>query len=486
MSISPSMKQCLVTFGAAINQAIICMIPSYTSRLLPQLRRDDSIIAVDDNMASWIASVHGITLFVGNISVPLIMGQYGRKPANLVSNIISLIGWLCIMFSSNVTLILIGNLLQGLSMGMVISLPSIVIAECTNPKNRAIFTSVTLIQLSITSLLVHTIGSYCSWKLTAFVCAIIIFTGLLITIITPESPSWLAEKGKYEESKQAFLWLRGEDGVDEFEHLMNAATRRNNDNKNASKHFLTNAKRKILKNMQALKYRECFMPVLIMIHLYTFGNWCGASTIIIYLQDIFSILTSPDTDINLQIVFTDVLCLCYNIIAIFILKNCKRRFILCSFLSFNILILLCTALYTYCKAHDILPFDYPFIGILLVHLFLFSYLSGILPLTVAIDGEVFCLEYRSFSAGITNLYYSIAISLVIKTFSYLKNCIGFHGTYLLYTGICSYTLLFLLKFMPETKDKTLLDIENEFKKEVVTPNDSNLIKPLTVHDHIAY
>ncbi|XP_059047209.1 proton myo-inositol cotransporter-like [Achroia grisella] len=486
MYITPFMKQCFVTLGASINQAIIAMVPSYTARLLPQLRRDDSTIPIDDNSASWIASIHGFSLFVGNLCLPLIMGLYGRKPASLVSITTSLIGWVCIGLSDNITLILVGKLFHGFSMGMVNSLPSIVIAEYTSPKNRALLTSMTLIQISLMTMLVHTAGSYLGWKFTALICILITFLGIIIIIMTPESPSWLADKGRYEDSKRVFFWLREKDEANEIENTISATRKRRNKRKSTStKDFLNETKTKFFKNLNAIKLRECYLPVLIMIHVYTFTHWCASNPVINYMQDIFSTLTSPDTDINLQIMFTDILGLCYNIIAVFVMRKCKRRFILCTFLSLNIFVLLTTALYSYCKAYNMLPFDHPIIGILLIHLLLFSFLVGIFPLSITIDGEIFSLEYRSFSAGITTLYFTVAISASIKSFPYLKNSIGLHGAYLMYAGISSYCLAFLLKFMPETKNMTLIDIENKFQNgntKVTSNDDSYLVRPLTLQD----
>ncbi|XP_059047207.1 uncharacterized protein LOC131842655 [Achroia grisella] len=477
-----SMGMCFVTLGASFNNAILFMVPSYTARLLPQLQRDDSSIPVDDNSASWIASVHGLTLFAGNLSLPLIMGHYGRKPASLVTNIVSLIGWVFIILSQDVTLILVGKLFQGFSMGMVTALPSIVIAEYTSPKNRALFTSIMIILMTLTTTLVHTTGSYFSWKLTALVCMFITCVGLFIIVITPESPSWLAEKGRYEDSKRVFYWLREKEEINELENIISVISKRIHKS-TTSKGFLTDTKIKLLKNLNAIKLREGYMPILIMVHIYTFGHWCGSNSIVIYIQDVFTALTSPDTDINLQIVYTDIMGFCYNAIAVFVMRKCKRRFILSTFLNLNIFVLLATALYSYCKVNDMLPFDHPIIGIILIHLILFTFLVGIFPLTFALDGEIFSLEYRSFSAGITTLYFTIAISGVVKSFPYLKKSIGLHGTYLIYAGVCSYCSLFLLKFMPETKDKTLLDIENEFKNvTVASDDDSSLVQPIILHD----
>jgi hypothetical protein len=66
----------------------------------------------------------------------------------------------------------------------------------------------------------------------------------------------------------------------------------------------------------------------------------------------------------------------------------------------------------------------------------------------------------------------------------MNDMMGSHGTYWLYAGVCFATIVFVLLFIPETKGKSLQEIEATFAyKEslhvtpYVTPEDSPMTTP---------
>ena len=73
-----------------------------------------------------------------------------------------------------------------------------------------------------------------------------------------------------------------------------------------------------------------------------------------------------------------------------------------------------------------------------------------------------------------NWTFNFAVSL---TFLPLIAAAGRSGTFFIYAGICVLTVLFCWKFVPETKDKTLEEIEGIFKERAGV--DSLLLPPAT-------
>ncbi|KAJ0171200.1 hypothetical protein K1T71_013399 [Dendrolimus kikuchii] len=219
---SPFYRQCFVTLGVTSNVAQFGMVMAFTAVLLPQLKTADSTIQVDTSTGSWIASVPGVALIIGNFTIPTLMSKFGRKIANIVSIVVMIIGWGCIVFATNISMLIIARLLQGLSMGMSTSLGPILIGEYTSPKNRGAFLTTMGLSMSTGTLIVHTVGSYMTWQWTALICTILTFADLLIVVFSPESPSWLADTGRYEQCRRVFKWLRGDEEDDELNKMIEA------------------------------------------------------------------------------------------------------------------------------------------------------------------------------------------------------------------------------------------------------------------------
>lgn len=151
------------------------------------------------------------------------MGIYGRKIANLVSIVPMIIGWVCIVFATSMPFLLIARVLQGLSIGMGVTLGPVLISEYSSPNYRGAFLMSISVNIAVGVLTVHTLGSYLKWQTTALIYAVITIVDFVIVAYSPESPSWLADHGKYEESKRIFRWLRGNDEENELEQMIEAS-----------------------------------------------------------------------------------------------------------------------------------------------------------------------------------------------------------------------------------------------------------------------
>lgn len=468
--ITPFVKQSFVTCGVSINMAAAGLVMGFTTGLLEQLGASDSPIPVDDASGSWIAAIPGFSLVVGNFIVPSVMARYGRKTANLISIVPLIIGWIGIVLANSITALFIARFLQGLCMGMATSLGSTLIGEYASPRNRGVFLMTISISIAFGVLCVHAMGSYLDWKTSAIVCGSVALIDLVIVIFSPESPSWLADQGKYDECKKVFRWLRGTKEEQELKNLIEASiiVRESKAEANVRRTLLKKIKSNVVYFKTTITKKEFFKPIFIMIHIYMIGQWSGVNILVTYSIVIFNRVVGPDCNIPLMIMALDGHRIIANIFAIYIIKKAKRRTMLFTTVGINVLALLGLAAYTYAKENRLLNTDYPIIGILLIHLLMFAVATGTISLCFIIAGEIFPLEYRSLAGGLSVLFYSANLFLNVKTIPYLLNNIGVHGTCCLYCVVILYCLLIAWWFLPETKDRTLQDIEDEFRGRPMT------------------
>ncbi|CAH2061124.1 unnamed protein product, partial [Iphiclides podalirius] len=453
---SPFLKQCFVTGAVCSNIAGHGSIIGFPAVLLPQLREKGSPITLTEDGGSWIASVLGITILVGNFITPTLMEKLGRKPAHFAVTLPIIAGWLITIFANSFEALLIGRVLQGLSFGMILPLGSVLVGEYTSPKDRGTFLMSVSLAQAFGIFFVHLVGSLLNWRKTAMICIFFSFASLLMVLFSPESPSWLAAKGKYDECKKVFRWLRGDGEEDELEELIRARVVENS--KSATSKITLSVIIKVVKK------REFLIPIVLMVHANAMMQFAGGTTMAAYSTTIIGLIMGPEASAHFWMVALDTQRLISNAIAMYVINKFKRRTMM--FLTGGICVLshIAIAGYVYAKLHGILSYDSIWIPALLINLQFFSVATGMVPLPNVIAGEVFPLEYRGLGGSISVISIAAFIFVTLKTFPGLIARIHLHGTYIVYALVLTYNLVVIWYLLPETKDRTLQQIEDEFKE----------------------
>ncbi|GFR59206.1 proton myo-inositol cotransporter [Elysia marginata] len=118
-------------------------------------------------------------------------------------------------------------------------------------------------------------------------------------------------------------------------------------------------------------------------------------------------------------------------------------------------------------AHGYCPTDYTWMAVLGLTLFVMAFAPGLGPMPWTINSEIYPLWARgtgnALAAG-TNWICNLVVSLFFLT---LTETITKYGAFWLFCGVCFLGMLFTLIFVPETKNKTLEEMEQLFKGEKV-------------------
>ena len=89
------------------------------------------------------------------------------------------------------------------------------------------------------------------------------------------------------------------------------------------------------------------------------------------------------------------------------------------------------------------------------------YAMSLAPVTWVVISEIFPNRIRGAAVSIAVLALWTACTILTFTFPYLNLYLGAHGTFWLYAVICAIGFVFVWLRLPETKDKTLEQIEAE-------------------------
>ncbi|KPJ05583.1 Facilitated trehalose transporter Tret1 [Papilio xuthus] len=419
--------------------------------LLPQL---NAVSHLNDEQASWIASINGIALPIGLLVTTPIMNKYGRKPTNIIRAILITAAWTCLSLTTDYYVILFCRFLQGICLGCAAILVPVLLGEYASPKYRGACLTTIAISISLGVLSIHTL-SFLTWHYISIICAAISLLNIIIAIFSPESPSFLAKKGKYDECRRIFNWLRYPNEVQELEKMIQIQMSAVNRKKKES--F-----KKIVRDFFNMwKKKEVYKPLFLMFHLHIINEWCAANVHDAFTTYIYKRVIG-DIEISL-LISTDILRALSAVCAFIIVRKLKRRLMLLLTVLLNIISLLILSIYVYLKMNSLLSFDHPYIGVFLIHFYVFSFSSGCLVLPNILSGEIFPLQYREVCQIIAQLFFSINLIINMKTALQMFNVLELYGSLLVYAGLVTYGLLISLIILPETKDKTLQDIEEEFK-----------------------
>lgn len=418
---------------------------------------------------------------VGNFVSPILMTRFGRQKSHLITTVPALLGWIVFYFADSVPLFLLARLLHGLALGLRTPLAAILVAEYTDPKYRGAFLGTFAISLGLGIFLSHLWGAQLTWTATAAVCSLFPLIAMVIIGLSPESPSWLVSKGKFDEARKAFTWLRG-DGVEqtnELDAMVNAqkqeilleeSRRLSVDSEGKTfdfKEFMKKTVNNVKAVMKIFKKKEFYKPAIVAITMLLIFEFGGAHMIPAYGNLILqSVLDKDDPkDVNWQFTVIDLLRTVCAFVAIFLLKTCKRRTILFTSGAMTVFSLSSISVFIYLRQHyafeqswllDVVPMS-------LMILYTLSFCLGLVPLTWVICGEIFPLAYRSLGSTLSTSFLTPSFVVSMKTAPHLYSSVGVEGAFLLYSATLTVGLCVIYALLPETKDRTLQDIENSFK-----------------------
>lgn len=356
--------------------------------------------------------------------------------------------------------LLAGRILLGLSFGMLLPLRSTLIGEYTSPKNRGAFLTTVSLAQAFGIFFVHLIGSLLSWQQTALICCFFPFCSFVMTIYCPESPSYLAARGKYDECRKVHRWLRGNEENAEIEELIQARI-----------DYEKMQIRDHLNLWEVMKKKEFYKPIVLMVHAQAMMQFAGGTTMAAYAPDIIGIILGPAANVNFWMISLDAQRILSNVGAVYLISRCKRRTMMFSTGALCVLSHIAIAGYLYLKVYGIMRYDALWLPVLLINSQFFSVAVGMVPMPNVIAGEVFPLQYRSIGGSIGVGSVSAFTFLVLKTFPSSVDSIGLQGTYLVYAGALTYFLAILWLLLPETKGRTLQQIEDEFRGRPLRPEE---------------
>lgn len=385
----------------------------------------------------------------------------GRKPLLLISAFIFLISAYGTGAFDTLGLFLFARLVSGIAIGIASGLSPMYIAEIAPSHIRGRLVSLNQLTIVLGILCAQvvnlaiaepipagvTVPAADSWNVLMgwrwmFWCAgfpAALF--MLLVFFIPESPRWLAMHGRTNRARVVLDRIGGDDyATSELTSFTN-----NKDNGKGGKS----------KGGLKLLFSKPYRLVLILgVVVAVFQQWSGTNVIFNYAQEIFANAGYDLGEMLFNIVLTGITNVVFTVVAIYTVDRLGRKKLM--LMGAGGLAVIYAVLGTCYWLHVT-----GFFMIILVVAAIACYAMTLGPVAWVLIAELFPNRVRAVGVATCTFALWIGSFLLTYTFPLLNNALGSYGTFWIYAAVCALGFVFLASRLPETKGKTLEQLEEE-------------------------
>ncbi|XP_050450134.1 facilitated trehalose transporter Tret1-2 homolog [Cataglyphis hispanica] len=412
-------------------------------------------LQLDDVQANWMATVFALGTPIGCLISSLVMRR-GRKISLLVTSLISLTGWVTIYTSNSYEQILVGRAISGISSGMGSVPTTVYSAEIAGPKWRGTMVTWTSISIAAGVLIVYIFGYIFKddWRLVALMCALFpVVAIVLILLAVPESPLWLRDQNRPDEALKIMKKFRGvpKDQPAPAKLVFELKPRVQKKNQNLLQHLIK---------------RNSLVPLAIMLMFFFFQQFSGIFVVIYNAVDIMD-KSGVQVDPYIGAVLIGLGRFLTSLVSAGVTRKYGRR-ILAIISGIGMTIFMGgLSLYLYLTENGIVISDKGMIPVVCMILYIVTSTLGYLVIPFAMVGEIFPSKVKDILSGLTVTLAYIFSAITVKTYPDMQRLMSMQGVFLFFAIISFVGVIFILLFLPETKGKTLREIEDMFSKKKV-------------------
>jgi SP family xylose:H+ symportor-like MFS transporter len=423
-----------------------------------------SEVVTNQAMSGWANSCALLGCLLGSLVTGALSDKFGRKRLLILSALLFagssvLTGW-----ASNFYWFVIWRMTGGVAIGMASNLSPMYIAEVAPAAQRGRLVAVNQLTIVIGILAAQVVNWWIAiklphagvdaaaseaarqawnnasgwrWMFIAVTAPSLLF--FLGALLIPESPRWLVKNGMAARAREVLARIGGD--------AYAAAAVREIESTIAGD------------EVQHVRFRDLLEPRLVKIlivgvTLAVLQQWSGINSIFNYAEEIYKSAGYGISDIMFNIVITGAINFVFTLLAIGTVDRFGRRGLMligCAGIGLSH-VLIGIAYAAQMKGLAVLVFTLCALG---------CYGMSLAPITWVLIAEIFPNRIRGAAISVAVSALWIACFILTFMFPILKNGIGMDKTFWLYAAICFAGFVFVYFRVPETKGKSLEQIEKE-------------------------
>lgn len=408
------------------------------------------------SMRGWAMSCALVGCLTGALLAGMWSDRYGRKKMLLLASVLFTVSAIGAGMADRISGFIIYRIVGGFGIGIASNISPIYIAEVAPAPIRGRFVSLNQLTIVLGILAAQVanwaIARYFSiggemlnprslewaWRWMFWVGALPAMLFFVASFVIPESPRWLALNGKTEAARRIFHRIGGEEYA--ANALQDIARLRNERNERMS--------------LRQIVHPSVRRVLVLGVVLAVFQQWCGINVIFNYAHEIFSAAGYAVSDVLMNIVVTGVTNVVFTLVAVYTVDRWGRRALMIAGTAALAVIyaILGTAYYLEVSGWAML---------LLVVLAIAAYAMSLAPIVWVVLSEIFPARLRGAMMALSTFCLWAASFMLTYTFPLLNESLEASGTFWVYGAICLAGYLFIRARLPETRGKSLEEIEKE-------------------------
>lgn len=422
-------------------------------------------LGVSDTQIELLSGAINIYSLVGALLAGWTSDRLGRRLTIVLTNAFFLLGPLAMSLAAGYPALMAGRFVSGVGVGYALVIAPVYAAEISPASSRGLLTSLpeifinTGVMLSYVSNLVFSgLPAHLSWRLM-FAAGVVPTVFLAAGVLTmPESPRWLAMKGRTEEAR-AVLGRTSDTPAEAQQRLLEIqevlivsvpGSGNGNGNNSAWKEAASKAGvRRVLATVLALQF---------------FQQASGIDSVVLYGPRVLAMagVTSNALLLGLNVLF-GVAKAGSILIAMALADRVGRRpLLLVSTGGMTLSLLVLGSVFAaFAGAKD--DAAVAAVAVVAVVAFVCTFSVGLGPLAWVYSSEILPLRLRGQGAGLGTAMNRVVSGLVTMTFISLYGAITMAGTFYLYGAVAAASFVFIYTCLPETRGRNLEDMEQLFR-----------------------
>lgn len=404
-----------------------------------------------------LASSMTIGAIPGSATAGLLQDWIGRKATVVLACVIYIAGAAVEFFSHghSFEMLLTGRIVVGLGVGWLSSTVPMYIAELSPAHIRGMLVTSNQLNICIGILLGYLVDAFVTNWWVQLGCGILLAAPLILSFlfVTPMSPRWLAAQGRFDDSRKVLLSIRGEHETAyvgaELGEIQKSLETTNH-------------------GWERLREPAVFRSVVVGCVLGVFQQITGVNAINAYAPDVLQAAGFDKSKSKIMAIFIGVVKVVLVAIAMMLMDRLGRKTMLLAGTTGMIvcMVALSSILLHFDHANEKVPKAWGMISAVCLWFYMAFFEISLGPVLWLLLSEMFPLEVRGTAMALGSSTNWIFVFVVLILFVPLEKAISIYGLFYLYSAIGVAAIVFTVYYVPETKGKTLEEIEDVFREAV--------------------
>lgn len=424
------------------------MMAGWSSPYVARLLSGESTFTITTGEATWVVTCLNLGRFFGAFFGAVCVNYTGSKTSIFITSIPISFCWICTIVANNVTWLYVARLLGGMGLGMSYSCFALYLGEIADPKIRGALVTLGMTGMSSGNLVICIMGTYLTMVISSCITLLLSLIVTALFLWLPDTPHHHVRNKNEEKAKRSILWYhRNCDVETEFTTL---------------KKFIESCNHgsTIDTLKEFIRVPQIRKAMTVTIVLFFFAQMCGLNNILFYMETILRsarvTLLEPATVVIISM-SSGILA---SVLSITLIDRCGRRFLMCTACVIIFIALIGLGLRFQLNESNVDPETFQWLPIVSVIFFQMASFGGLLAVPSAVVGEIFPPNVKCIAASLSSVAAAFFAFISTSTYQLFINSITEKFTFWMYACMLIMGVPATLIFLPETKGKSLQEIQD--------------------------